>query len=428
MPASTSQQRISSYQRRQIVSTVAAIILCTQFQLYMMTQKGESKHKAQWCEEEVDAFLVYLQSQVSKRVGTTFKDETFHEAAKKLVGLQKQGPDKDMVQCKRKWQALKQIYNAIERYRNNRSGCHWDNVNGTNIQGEAAELQWNQFITANNSNKVMKPFKNNRWRHWQKMSEILPNGSGAQGASAYNPASLAVGASVALPINAEAGGSSLSMQAPEASNTEASGSRLTTAPLTTAPQAGWDQIKSALPSITPGVAGSSMNIPPPPSSIAPSSTGKRSHSDMILSPSTAQTTSLVDSSHASNVDKKPKLSTQGKSQAGRSLKGSRAAKDAASTAIFMNLQGSINSLTDSLRTSASNTDQNETRVLDERLQAVLAVQEEELITEDESVTLMNMFARSPAVCAIYLAAKPERRVPYLRSVLDQAARGEFGVF
>ncbi|KAG1842825.1 hypothetical protein C8R48DRAFT_765561, partial [Suillus tomentosus] len=414
MPASTSQRRISSYQRRQIVSTVAAIILCTQFQLYMMTQKGESKPKAQWCEEEVDAFLVYLQSQVSKIAGTTFKDETFHEAAKKLVGLQKQGPDKDM---------LKQIYNAIERYRNNRSGCHWDNVNGASIQGEAAELQWNQFITANNSNKVMKPFKNNGWRHWQKMSEILPNGSGAQGASAYNPASLAAGASVALPINAEAGGSSLSMQAPEAPNAEASGSRLTTAP-----QAGWDQIKSALPSITPGVAGSSMNIPPPPSSIAPSSTGKRSHSDIILSPSTAQTTSLVDSSHASNVDKKPKLSTQGKSQAGRSHKGSKAAKDAASTAVFMNLQGSINSLTDSLRTSASNTDQNETRVLDERLQAVLAVQEEEPITEDESVTLMNVFARSPAVCAIYLAAKPERRVPYLRSVLDQAARGEFGVF
>jgi hypothetical protein len=106
MPASTSQRRISSYQRRQIVSTVAAIILCTQFQLYMMTQKGESKPKAQWCEEEVDAFLVYLQSQVSKIAGTTFKDETFHEAAKKLVGLQKQGPDKDMVQCKRKWQAV----------------------------------------------------------------------------------------------------------------------------------------------------------------------------------------------------------------------------------------------------------------------------------------------------------------------------------
>ncbi|KAG1788646.1 uncharacterized protein HD556DRAFT_1529848 [Suillus plorans] len=422
MPASTSQRRISSYQRRQIVSTVAAIILCTQFQLFMMTQKGESKPKAQWCEEEVDAFLVYLQSQVSKIAGTTFKDETFNEAAKKLVGLQKQGPDKDMAQCKRKWQALKQIYNAIERYRNNRSGCHWDNVNGANIQGEAAELQWNQFITANNSNKVMKPFKNNGWRHWQKMSEILPNGSGAQGASAYNPASLAVGASAALPINAEAGGSS-SIQASEAPNAEASGSRLAAAP-----QAGWDQIKSALPSITPGVAGSSMNIPPPPSSIAPSSTGKRSHSDMILSPSTAQTTSLVDSSHASNVDKKPKLSTHGKSQAGRTRKGSRAAKDAASTAVFMNLQGSINSLTDSLRTSASNTDQNETRVLDERLQAVLAMQEEELITEDESVTLMNVFARSPAVCAIYLAAKSERRVPYLRSVLDQAARGEFGVF
>ncbi|KAG1786349.1 hypothetical protein EV424DRAFT_1356770, partial [Suillus variegatus] len=178
--------------------------------------KGESKPKAQWCEEEVDAFLVYLQSQVSKITGMTFKDETFNEAVKKLMGLQKQGPDKDMVQCKRKWQV-----------------------------GEAVELQWNQFITANNSNK------------------ILPNRSGTQGASAYNPASLAVGAPVALPINAEAGESFSSIQASEAPNAEASGSRLTAVPHT-----GWDQIKSALPSITPGVAGSAMNIPPPSSSIA----------------------------------------------------------------------------------------------------------------------------------------------------------------
>ncbi|KAG2093527.1 uncharacterized protein F5147DRAFT_657422 [Suillus discolor] len=369
-----------------------------------MTQRGKSKPKAQWCEEEVNAFLVYLQLQVSKIAGTTFKDETFNEAAKKLVGLQKQGPDKDMVQCKRKWQA--------------------DNVNGANIQGEAAELQWNQLITTNNSNKVMKPFKNNGWRHWQKMSDILPNRSGAQGAAAYNPASLAAGASAAIPVNAEAGGSSLSVQASDGPITEASGSGLEVAAV---PQAGWDQIKSALPSITPGVARSSMNVPPPSSSIAPSSMGKCLHSNIILSPSTAQTTtSLVDSSHASNVNKKPKLSTHGKSQAGRSHKGSRAAKDAASTAIFMNLQGSINSLTDSLRKSASNTDQNETGVLDERLEAVLAMQEKELISEDESVTLINMFTRSPAVCSIYLAAKPERRIPYLRSVLDQAARGEFG--
>ncbi|KAG2082782.1 uncharacterized protein F5147DRAFT_783177 [Suillus discolor] len=331
------------------------------------------------------------------------------DEGKELVGLQKQGPDKDMAQCKRKWQALKQIYNAIERYRNNRLGCHWDNVNGANIQGEAAELQWNQFITANNSNK-----------RFSQTGVVL------RGAATYNPASLAAEASAAIPVNSEAGGSSLSVQASDGPIAEASGSGLEVAAV---PQAGWDQIESALPSVTPGVARSSMNIPPPSSSIAPSSMGKRSHSDMIMSPSTAQTTmSLVDSSHASNVDKKPKLLTHGKSQAARSRKGSRAAKDTASTAVFMNLQGSINSLTDSLRKSASNTDQNKTRVLDERLEAVLAMQEEELISEDESVTLMNMFARSPAVCSIYLAAKPERQIPYLQSVLDQAARGEFGVF
>ncbi|KAG1824490.1 uncharacterized protein BJ212DRAFT_1320596, partial [Suillus subaureus] len=98
---------------------ITVLIISTQFQLFNMIEEGESKQsKAQWSEEEVDGLLSYLQLQVSKIAGVTFRDETFHEAAKSIAHLSKQGSPKDMAQCKRKWKALKQIHLAIERYCN----------------------------------------------------------------------------------------------------------------------------------------------------------------------------------------------------------------------------------------------------------------------------------------------------------------------
>ncbi|KAG1890999.1 hypothetical protein F4604DRAFT_1913811 [Suillus subluteus] len=355
-----------------------------------MTQKKSTKPKAQWSEEEVDVLLTYLQLQVAKITVTTFKDETFNEAAQKIAehhakkGLRNQDAAKDMAQCKGKW---------------SRSGCHWDNINGANIQGdsEAEELQWNQYINASNSNKAMKSFKNKGWRYWLKMLEILPNGSSTQGVAAYNPASLATAAA-----NAEASGSSF------ASGLEAA----------VVPQVGWDQIESA--------AGSSMNMPPPPSSVAPSTTSKCTHSDTVLS--TSATQSMASPMGPPNVDKKPRLLTHSSSNIARSHKSSKAAKDATSTVVFMNLQGSLNRLTDSLHMSASNTDENDTWVSEERVQAMNFMQEEDDISDDEQITLMNVFSRSPSICSVYLAAKPEKWVRYLKSVLAQAARGEFSVF
>jgi hypothetical protein len=102
------QGRISPYQRRQIVSVVAAIILCTQFQLFLMAQKEakQPRAKAQWSDEEVDVLLDHLLSEVSKIAGTTFKDETFTQAAKKVTALQKPGGEKDLAQCKGKWRSV----------------------------------------------------------------------------------------------------------------------------------------------------------------------------------------------------------------------------------------------------------------------------------------------------------------------------------
>jgi hypothetical protein len=310
--------------------------------------------------------------------------------------------------------------------------------------------------------EAMRFFKNTGWRFWPKMLEILPNGSGAEGAAAYNPALLAAQESApAASASAKASGSlPTQASAPTASaSAEASGSAIPTthaeasgeamglaigvpgacnaggvpsARTAASPGFEWDQIMSALPSTDPGmVARASTNIPPPPSSIAytHSSTGKRSHSDMVLSSTTTQTS--VSQVNSPSLDKKLKLSTRGGSSISRVTSqrtGTKATMDttnnAANTAAFMNLQGSINRLTDSLETSLTKTDDG--RVADERTQALDMMQDDERISPSDKVTLMDVFARSPAVSSTYLVSRPENRTPYLESVLRQAANGVYG--
>ncbi|KAG0701713.1 hypothetical protein DFH29DRAFT_1000022 [Suillus ampliporus] len=176
--------------------------------------------------------------------------------------------------------------------------------------GEATESMWDEYINASNSNKIMKQFKNSGWRHYAAMQDILPGGSSAQGTATYNPASAAA------------------------------------------------QIVSALPpaGVSAGpVAGSSLMLPPAPTSS--SSTGKCSHSDMISShsapPSTIET-SVTSSEKKPWWSAAPSSMSHGasSSHAGTSKK---AAKEATSTAAFMNLQGSIKRLTDSLTTTLTTT-------------------------------------------------------------------------
>ncbi|KAG2064678.1 hypothetical protein BDR04DRAFT_1034694, partial [Suillus decipiens] len=103
--------------------------------------------------------------------GTNFKEITFNEAAKKLVGLKKSGPVKTGAHCKTRWTGMKSTYNAIEKYRS-RSGCHWDNDHGAGIHGGSAEAMWKEFI-AIKSNASMKLFKNSGWRFLNKMQQLL---------------------------------------------------------------------------------------------------------------------------------------------------------------------------------------------------------------------------------------------------------------
>jgi hypothetical protein len=99
--------------------------------------------------------------------------------------------------------------------------------------------------------------------------------------------------------------------------------------------------------------------------------------------------------------------------------GSKATKDVTSTTAFINLQGSINYLMDSLESSVSKT--SESWRVDEQLQAVNIMQDDECVLASDKVTLLNVFMRSPVVCSIYLLCRPENCMPLLESVLHQAA-------
>ena len=41
---------------------------------------------------------------------------------------------------------LKTIYSAIQKYQEQTSGLHWDNVNGANIKTESETSVWNGYV------------------------------------------------------------------------------------------------------------------------------------------------------------------------------------------------------------------------------------------------------------------------------------------
>ncbi|KAG1814440.1 uncharacterized protein BJ212DRAFT_1578036 [Suillus subaureus] len=136
----------------------------------------------------------------------------------------------------------------------------------------------------------MTLFKNTRWRFFVMMEEILPNGGGTMGAAAYNAALLAAQAPVAAMSASTFSSAMASGSALGAANAEVGSNAMGLAisvpspcniPVGMVPADGfrWDKVISAFPSTGTGfVASSSMNMPPSPSSVLASSTGKHSHS------------------------------------------------------------------------------------------------------------------------------------------------------
>jgi hypothetical protein len=96
-------------------------------------------------------------------------------------------------------------------------------------------------------------------------------------------------------------------------------------------------------------------------------------------------------------------------------------QDTASTAVLMNLQRTINHLSDSLNTSFSTSE--ETHVADSRSRVLKIMQSEPELSKEDKVVVINIFMNSPAVktllnrwsggawlqlmrCALYLSTCP----------------------
>ncbi|KAG0692610.1 hypothetical protein DFH29DRAFT_1045473 [Suillus ampliporus] len=393
--------RIDFQYRKRIFAAAAVIILCTQFQIMQMTQQDSAKaEKANWNDAETDALLEYLISCRSKLAGTTFKTDRFNEAAAHLhtKKLKTHGPMKTGAHCKNKWNLLKSGYNQINKYLQ-KSGVHWDPVVGANIQGTATEEAWSDYV-GRPLNSSMKQFKNG-WKYYTKMQQILTRVSAAHGVAAYNPAALATAGPAAesesVPGSSTGGAGSSTGGAGASTSGDPGDDGVSIADgmaMATAEDFSWDILPLRIP--TP-VASTSLAAAPPVSS-----SGKRSHTDMIFNtapPSLTSSTPMSEVLRAHSDTKKAKLSAQGGSNGGggsnktRATSSKKAIKEAASTAALMNLQGTINRLSDSITTSFTVTD--ESRISDERSCALQNMQQEEGLLTEDKLSLMHAFMRSP---------------------------------
>ena len=120
-------------------------------------------------DKETEALLDHLIANKTLGQGNgSFKDQVYTSAAEAISDLLSSGPVKTSKTCKTKWttvivlfifpyhhllivgvnQQLKGIYTAIEDFRTNISGAHWDAVTGVTIEGPMAEKVWNDIVVA----------------------------------------------------------------------------------------------------------------------------------------------------------------------------------------------------------------------------------------------------------------------------------------
>ncbi|KAG2342483.1 hypothetical protein BDR05DRAFT_1025897 [Suillus weaverae] len=182
-------------QQRLCTSVIALTTLCASFTTVLMAQpevtsQTDNTAKAHWQDTEVDILLRHLfQNWAAGGDGGSFTMPTFNSAATSInaeASIQTIGPPKTGKMVKTKWTLLKKIYNQIEIYCNV-SGFHWDNVRGAGIKGTAAASVWDTYIDPK-SRAAMHPFRNKGWAPYNDMQAILGDNSGACGRHTLHPA------------------------------------------------------------------------------------------------------------------------------------------------------------------------------------------------------------------------------------------------
>ncbi|KAG2344203.1 hypothetical protein BDR05DRAFT_999357 [Suillus weaverae] len=333
---------------------------------------------------------------------------------------------------------LKFVYNTIEAY-HNKSGCHWDNNCGANIEGSSTEAVWDEYVSKK-TNVLLKPFKTIGWPYFSMMEQILPRHSSAQDTTTYHSALSAqndqlVISTSSTPYNTDvsmsAGGLRLGAICTSMRDADPMGQPCVIPDLTPIGTSAQVVINWGAPPPIPPFAGhssDSMNVGPPTSSIpmsSGSSTGKHSHSEVThgqsapphsAPPSTVWTS--VSQMTKLESEKKPRLSTaSGKMHpsAPKSMS-KKNVQDTANTAVLMNLQGTINCLSDFLNMNFNATD--EAHTADHQSCTQKMVQSSMNIMVDEKVLLMHVLMGNMAACDTIIGIEdPELLVAFLHLLI-----------
>ncbi|KAG2136152.1 hypothetical protein BD769DRAFT_1664504 [Suillus cothurnatus] len=277
---------------------------------------------------------------------------------------------------------------------------------GANIQGTAAE----------ESNTGMKLFKH-RWKYHTKMWQILMHISAVHGLAAYNLAALAGPTTENEPVpgsSTSGVGASTSTDLGDVSMGMADG-------IDTADNFSWEILP--LPRPAPVASTSMMGAPPTSSS---ENSGKHSHYDMVFdtAPSSVTTSYMPMSETAMSGMLQASLDVPQAPSDSKKVKLQQRVEvlvvDTTNTAALMNLQGTVNHLSDVITTSFTITD--ESHISDERKRAMHHMQQEEGFSADDRLALTHAFMRSPVVCGTYLDITiPKLCQAFLHSVIVEAA-------
>ena len=167
MPNTTPPRAPTLLPQQFYIGLTAITVICVQFlNLLMSVEPSYSGTKVHWNDKETEALLDYLIENKTLGHGNgNFRDPLYTSAAEAISGHLSSGAPKNSKNCKIKWtavilfvispylsliidQQLKGIYTAIEDFRNNVSGAHWDADTGATIEGPMAEKVWKDIVTA----------------------------------------------------------------------------------------------------------------------------------------------------------------------------------------------------------------------------------------------------------------------------------------
>jgi hypothetical protein len=155
--------RLERHRNRVWTSAAAIVNICSHYATLLMATLPNTTPRASWTEVEVDALVNYMfDHRAEAGDGGNFKVSTYTAAAAHIAQFTTPPQMKSVKSLQGKWQSvrcchleidsinrrvlqLKGLHSKIETYAG-KSGVHWDNERGANIEGPAAMQVWNDYV------------------------------------------------------------------------------------------------------------------------------------------------------------------------------------------------------------------------------------------------------------------------------------------